>query len=49
MEDIEIAKMAKLKSINKVAEKIGIDEDYIEQYGKHKAKIDLKINEVIKR
>lgn len=44
MEDIEIAKMTKIKNINEVAKKLGIKEDYIEQYGKYKAKIDLKIN-----
>lgn len=44
MEDIEIAKNAKLKNINKIADNIGINEIYVEQYGKYKAKIDLEIN-----
>ena len=39
MEDIEIARQAKLKTINKIAEDLEITEDYIEQYGKYKAKI----------
>ena len=39
MEDIEIARKAKLKEINKIAKKLGIDKEYIEQYGKYKAKI----------
>ena len=39
MEDIEIARQAKLKTINKIAEDLVITEDYIEQYGKYKAKI----------
>ena len=43
MEDIEIARAAKVDRINKIAEKINIDEEYIEQYGKYKAKIDLKL------
>ena len=44
MEDIEIAKMTEIKSINEIANKLGIRENLIEQYGKYKAKIDLKIN-----
>lgn len=44
MEDIEIAKKAKIKNINEIAYEIGINEEYIEQYGKYKAKIDLSIN-----
>ena len=45
MEDIEIARNAKLKNINEIAEKLGIDEEYIEQYGKYKAKISNKLYE----
>lgn len=41
MEDIEIAKKAKIENINKIAKKIDINEEYIEQYGKYKAKINL--------
>ncbi len=48
MEDIEIAKKAELKSISEVAKKVDIGEEYIEQYGKYKAKIDLQINNKIK-
>ena len=40
MQDIEIAQSAKLESIYRIAEKLGIDEDLIEPYGKYKAKID---------
>lgn len=39
MEDIEIARNAKLKKIVDVAKNIGIDEEDLEQYGKYKAKI----------
>ena len=45
MEDIEIARNAKLKNINEIAEKLGIDEEYIEQYGKYKAKISNELYE----
>jgi len=45
MEDIEIARNAKLKNIREVAEGLGISEEYIEQYGKYKAKISNKIFE----
>lgn len=45
MEDIEIARQAKLKNITEIANKLGIDEDYIEQYGKYKAKISNKLLE----
>ena len=43
LEDIEIAKNAKMKNIKEIAEKININEEYIEQYGKYKAKINLDI------
>ena len=39
MNDIEIARSVKKENITKVAEKFGIDEEYIDQYGKYKAKI----------
>ena len=45
MEDIEIARNATLKNTNEIAKKIEVHEDYIEQYGKYKAKIDLNILE----
>ena len=43
MEDIEIAKNANIKNINEIAKKINISEEYLEQYGKYKAKIELKL------
>ena len=43
MEDIEIAKNADIQNINEIAKKINISEEYLEQYGKYKAKIDLKL------
>ncbi|AWD61527.1 formate--tetrahydrofolate ligase [Limosilactobacillus reuteri] len=43
MTDIEIADQATLEPITEIAEKLGLSEDKIEQYGKHKAKIDLNV------
>lgn len=43
MEDIEIARSVKLDNITKVAEKLNINEEYLENYGKYKAKISDKI------
>ena len=41
--DIEIAQAAKMRPIIEIANKAGIDEKYVEQYGKYKAKIDLSV------
>ena len=38
MTDIEIARNTKLESIEKIANKLGIEKEEIEQYGKYKAK-----------
>ena len=46
--DIEIAQNAKMLPIIKIAEKIGLTEDDIEQYGKYKAKISLNCLEKYK-
>ena len=43
--DIEIAREADIQPISDIAEKIGITDNYLEPYGKHKAKINLNINE----
>ena len=48
MTDIEIARNTKLEKIVDVAKKVDIDEEYIEQYGKYKAKISDKLYEKIK-
>lgn len=48
MEDIIIARNAEKKNIVEIARKLNIDDEYIEQYGKYKAKIDLKFFEKIK-
>jgi formate--tetrahydrofolate ligase len=39
MEDIDIARNAELKNIYEIAQKIGIDEEDVEAYGKYKAKL----------
>lgn len=41
--DIEILQEAKLEDISSVAERIGIDDEYLEQYGRVKAKVDLSM------
>ncbi len=41
--DIEIAQSCELKPIMEIASRAHVDEKYIEQYGKHKAKIDLSL------
>ncbi len=41
--DIEIAQQCEMKPITDIAKKAGISEDYLEQYGKYKAKIDLSL------
>ena len=43
MTDIEIARNTKLYDIKKIAKNLGIDNEYIEIYGKYKAKIDNSI------
>lgn len=42
LNDIEIARKVKLKPIKEIAYHIGIDEKYVEEYGRFKAKINLK-------
>jgi formate--tetrahydrofolate ligase len=41
--DIEIAQGAKMQHISEIAKAAGIDEKYIEYYGKYKAKVDLSL------
>ena len=43
LSDIEIAQGCEMKPISKIAQSAGIDEKYVEQYGRYKAKIDLSI------
>ena len=41
MKDIDIARNTKLKRITEITDKLEIPEEYIEQYGKYKAKISV--------
>ena len=41
--DIEIAQECEMLPITQIAEKAGIDDKYLEQYGKYKAKIDYNL------
>ncbi len=43
MTDIEIASQATLQPIAQIAQKLGIDTDSIELYGKYKAKLPLDL------
>ena len=43
LSDIEIAQGCKMQPITEIAKKAKVDEKYIEQYGKYKAKIDLSL------
>ena len=46
--DIEIAQSAQCLHINRIAEKLAIDSEDIELYGKYKAKLPLSLNEKLK-
>ncbi len=41
LSDIEIAQSCQMQHIRDIAARAGVDEKYVEQYGNHKAKIDL--------
>ena len=43
MTDIEIAQSVQMKPITEIAKTAGIADEYLEQYGKYKAKIDTKL------
>ena len=40
--DIKIAQEAKMKVVNEIADTLGIPDEYVENYGKYKAKIDYR-------
>ena len=48
LSDIEIAQGAKMLPITKIAEKMGLDTDLIEPYGKYKAKLPKELYESLK-
>ncbi len=43
MTDIEIAQSVQMKPIGEIAKVAGISDDYLEQYGKYKAKVDYSL------
>jgi formate--tetrahydrofolate ligase len=43
--DIEIAQQCRMRPITEIAATAGIDEEYLEQYGRYKAKIDHRLLE----
>lgn len=43
LSDIEIAQQCEMQPITEIAKKAHLDEEYIEQYGKYKAKVDLSL------
>ncbi len=43
LSDIEIAQSIEMRPISEIAAKAGIDNKYVENYGKYKAKIDLSL------
>ena len=47
--DIEIAQETEMLPITEIAKTAGIDDKYIEQYGKYKAKVDYNILKEVKR
>lgn len=48
MTDIEIAQSVSMKHINEIAQKLAIHPDYLEHYGKYKAKLPLELIDEIK-
>ena len=49
LSDIEIAQSTKMKPITEVAKLAGVGEEYLEQYGKYKAKVDYALLKNTKR
>ena len=43
LSDIEIAQKTPMKHINEIAKVAGVDEKYLEQYGRYKAKVDYAL------
>ena len=43
LSDIEIAQNAKMEPITKIAERAGVDEKYLETYGRYKAKVNYSL------
>ena len=43
LSDIEIAQQVKMQPVTEIAEKLGIDQDDLELYGKYKAKLSYDL------
>ena len=41
--DIEIAQETVMEPVSRIAEEAGIEERYVEQYGRYKAKLDYNL------
>ncbi|HPP66818.1 MAG TPA: formate--tetrahydrofolate ligase [bacterium] len=48
LNDLEIAQNAKIKNIQEIASNAGIEEKYLEYYGRYKAKVSLEIMEKLR-
>ena len=48
LSDIEIAQACKMKHITEIAQTAHVDEKYIEQYGRYKAKVDWALYSALK-
>ena len=46
--DIDIAREAEITAIGSIASKLGIGEEYLEQYGKFKAKVKTEFEVKVK-
>lgn len=46
--DIEIAQANEMYPISEIADRLGIDEEYVEQYGHYKAKVDYRVLQEMK-
>ena len=49
LSDIEIAQSCTMKPITEIAQTAGVDEEYLELYGKYKAKVDYRLLRESKR
>ena len=49
LSDIEIAQSTKMQPITEIAKVAGVEEEYLEQYGKYKAKVDYALLKNSKR
>ncbi|MDY3014188.1 MAG: formate--tetrahydrofolate ligase [Evtepia sp.] len=47
--DIEIAQSCEMKHIREIAQTVGVDEKYLEQYGNYKAKVDYAMLQEVER